>query len=189
MITKQGDLIKLTDLDGDFIIDIIYATENNFTGQKIYESGECWLNKNTAKLLVQAKNIFKEDGYRVKIWDAYRPISAQRKFWEIMPNDNFVARPPDISHIRKFRPTHMNGMCVDITLTDFNGNEIEMPSAFDDMTERASLYNHVCSEMARTNGIYLKKIMENVGFMGYEKEWWHFYDITTEPVPFLDFQI
>ncbi len=45
--------------------------------------------------------------------------------WEIMPNDDFIARPPDMTKIKKFRPTHMNGMCVDVTLTDKEGNEIE----------------------------------------------------------------
>ncbi|MFR5149694.1 MAG: M15 family metallopeptidase [Ruminococcus sp.] len=69
----------------------------------------------------------------MKIWDAYRPIRAQKRFWEIMPNDDFIARPPDMTKIKKFRPTHMNGMCVDVTLTDKEGNEIEMPSPFDTM--------------------------------------------------------
>ncbi len=189
MKEKQGDLVRLLDFDEDFIIDIRYATKNNFTGQKIYESGECWMNINTAKRLIKAKDIFKKDGYRVKVWDAYRPISAQRKFWEIMPDDNFVARPPDMSKIKEFRPTHMNGMCVDITLTDEYGVDLDMPSEFDDMSEKASIYNLVCSENSRKNAEYLKRIMETVGFKGYEKEWWHFYDVTTEPVPFLDFQI
>ena len=72
----------------------------------------------------KAKEIFEKDGYRVKIWDAYRPIRAQKRFWEIMPNDDFIARPPDMTKIKKFRPTHMNGMCVDVTLTDKEAKEI-----------------------------------------------------------------
>ena len=63
----------------------------------------------------------------MKILDAYRPIRAQKRFWEIMPNDDFIARPPDMTKIKKFRPTHMNGMCVDVTLTDKEGNEILVP--------------------------------------------------------------
>ena len=188
-MNKQGDLVKLVNLDSEFIIDMRYATENNFTGQKVYESGECWINEHTAKILIEAKNIFKNDGFRVKIWDAYRPISAQERFWEIMPNDDFVARPPDMSKIKVFRPTHMNGMCVDITLTDMNENEIEMPSEFDDMTERASICNPFSSEKSKENAKYMRKVMERVGFKGYDKEWWHFYDLTTKPVPFLNFQI
>lgn len=188
-MNEQGNLIKLKDLDEDFIIDLKYATANNFTGQKIYQSDECYMDKHTAKILIKARDIFKKDGYRVKIWDAYRPISAQAKFWEIMPDDNFVARPPDMTKIKTFRPTHLNGLCVDITLTDMDGNDIEMPSQFDDFSEKASLNCAEITETARKNGQYMKDVMESVGFMGYECEWWHFYDVSTEPTPFMNFQI
>ena len=80
-IYSQGDLIKLLDLDQDFIIDLKYATTDNFTGEKIYNSAECYVNQHTAEILIKARDIFKKDGYRLKIWDAYRPISAQAKFW------------------------------------------------------------------------------------------------------------
>ena len=72
-INEQGNLIKLLDLDDDFIIDLKYATEDNFTGKKIYQSDQCYMDRHTAEILIEAKNLFKEDGYRVKIWDAYRP--------------------------------------------------------------------------------------------------------------------
>lgn len=189
MYNEKGNLVKLVEIDNDFIIYLRYAMTDNFTGQKIYNSGECWIDKNTAEILIKAKNIFKAAGYRVKIWDAYRPISAQAKFWEIMPNSDFVARPPDMNKIKKFRPTHMNGLCVDITLTDLDGNDIVMPSEFDDMTERASLECTKTSEKGRKNATYMKEVMERVGFLAYEKEWWHFYDVSTEPTPFTDFQI
>lgn len=106
-----------------------------------------------------------------------------------MPDNNFVARPPDMSKIKEFRPTHMNGLCVDITLTDLDGNDIVMPSEFDDMTERASLECTTTSEEGRKNATYMKEVMESVGFLAYKNEWWHFYDISTEPTPFMDFQI
>ena len=189
MNNEQGNLVKLTDLDSDFIIDLRYATTNNFTGQKIYDSGECWMDRHTAEILIKAKDIFKKDGYRVKIWDAYRPISAQVKFWEIMPNDDFVARPPDMSKITKFRPTHMNGQCVDVTLTDTEGNDIEMPTEFDEMSEKASLGYKGHSKRAKKNGQYLKDVMESVGFLAYESEWWHLYYVTKGPTAFLDFKI
>lgn len=188
-MSEQGNLIKLLDVDQDFIIDLRYATEDNFTGQKVYNSSECYIDRHTAEILIKARDLFKRDGYRVKIWDAYRPISAQARFWEIMPNDDFVARPPDMSKITTFRPTHMNGQCVDITLTDMEGNDIEMPTYFDDLTEKASLAYEGHNETARKNGEYMKKVMESVGFQAYSGEWWHFYDVSTEPTPFLDFQI
>ena len=106
-----------------------------------------------------------------------------------MPNDDFIARPPDMTKIKKFRPTHMNGMCVDVTLTDKEGNEIEMPSPFDIMDERAALNYSGHSENGRRNGEYLKQVMESVGFQAYECEWWHFYDVSTDPAPFSDYEI
>ena len=94
-----------------------------------------------------------------------------------------------MTKIKKFRPTHMNGMCVDVTLTDKEGNEIEMPSPFDTMDERAALNFAGHSKIGRRNGEYLKKVMESVGFLAYECEWWHFYDVSAEPVPFSDYEI
>lgn len=185
----RGNLVRLLDIDQDFIIDLKYASDDNFTGQKIYRTGECYMDRHTAKILRKARDLFRKDGYRVKIWDAYRPISAQARFWEILPDENFVARVPDMTKIRTFRPTHLNGLCVDITLTDQDGREIEMPSEFDDFTSRACLDSAGGSETGKKNARYMKRVMEQVGFMAYEKEWWHFYDVTTEPTPFLDFQI
>ena len=189
MYEDKGNLIRLLDLDDDFIIDLRYATAENFTGQQIYSSGECWVDRHTAEILIKARDIFKKDGYRVKIWDAYRPISAQKKFWEVMPDDNFVARPPDMSRLKTFRPTHMNGLCVDVTLTDMDGRDILMPCEFDDMTEKASLACTETPEEGRKNAAYMKEVMESVGFRAYSGEWWHFYDVSTEPTPFMDFPI
>lgn len=189
MENEKGNLVKLKDIDDDFIIDMPYATKHNFTGEKIYNSDECWLDKHTAEILIKAKNKFREDGYRVKVMDAYRPLSAQRKFWEIMPDENFVAVPPDMTKITEFLPKHMNGLCVDVSLTDMDGNELKMPCEYDTMGPEASLTYEGHDEEARANGIYLKNVMESVGFEGYDMEWWHFYDVTTEPTRYLDFQI
>lgn len=189
MNNNQGNLVRLVDYDNDFIIDLRYATPSNFTGQKIYDSSECWIDRHTCGILISAKDKFKRDGYRVKVWDAYRPISAQKKFWEVMPNDDFVARPPDMSKIKKFRPTHMNGLCVDVTLTNMDGVDIEMPSEFDDMTGLSAMDCPTTSAIARKNATYLRDVMESTGFKGYNNEWWHFYDVSTEPTPFLDFKI
>ena len=106
-----------------------------------------------------------------------------------MPDDDFVARPPDMSKLKTFRPTHMNGMCVDVTLTDMEGRDLEMPCPFDEMTQRASLACKSISKEGRRNATYLKEVMESVGFLSYKNEWWHFYDISTEPTPFMNFQI
>lgn len=187
--TEQGDLIRLLDIDSDFIIDLKYSTKDNFTKTKIYSSNECYINKNTACLLIMARDIFKSAGFKVKIWDAYRPISAQKKFWEIIQDDRFVAQPPNMENIVAFRPTHLNGLCVDITLVNMDGTPVPMPSDFDDFSGRAGLSCKTIPENQRQNAEYMRDVMESVGFQGYEAEWWHFYDVTTTPVPFMDFPI
>lgn len=183
---EDKDLVRLLDLDSDFIIELKYATPDNFTGQKIYNSSECYMNKNTANMLIQAKNIFKKDGYKVKVWDAYRPISAQKTLYDAYPIYEFVAPPPDLSKPIIFTPSHMNGLSVDITLLDEDGNEIEMPTKFDDFSEMANLKSDKIPLIPRKNTEYLKKIMESVGFEAYESEWWHFNDIKTKPTPYSD---
>lgn len=188
-IEKKGNLVRLLDVDKDFIVNLKYATEDNFTGKQVYQSNECWIDEHTAEILIKAKDKFKADGYSVMIWDAYRPIRAQRRFWEIMPNDDFVARPPDVSKMTTFRHTHMNGQCVDVTLVDSEGKPVEMPCPFDTMDERASLYYDGHTPEGRKNGEYLRSVMESVGFEGYDNEWWHFYDVSTDPVPYTDYEI
>ena len=79
MTEDRGNLVRLFDIDDDFILDLRYATKDNFTGEQIYSSNECYMDRHTAEILIKAKDIFKKDGYRVKIWDAYRPTKRPEK--------------------------------------------------------------------------------------------------------------
>lgn len=185
-MSEDFRIVRLLDLDDEFIIDLKYATDDNFTGQIIYSSRECYIYEKTAKLLIEAKNIFKGDGYRVKVWDAYRPISAQSKLYEVYPIDEFVAPPPDLSKPIDYTPSHMNGMSVDITLVDRYGNEIFMPTEFDAFVPEAGLGSDNIPDIPRENAAYLCRVMESVGFEAYEYEWWHFSDNHNEPMPYSD---
>ncbi|MDO4799316.1 MAG: M15 family metallopeptidase [Bacillota bacterium] len=182
-------LVRLLDRDPDFIIDLRYATANNFTGKVIYESGECYIHPGTADMLIQARNRFRELGYRVKVWDAYRPLKAQRTLWDVVPDDRFVARPPDMSRIREFRASHLNGMCVDITLTDLEGNELVMPTEFDEFGPLAGLERNDHDTEGYRNAKLMCDVMESVGFESYDNEWWHFFDRRSTPTPYLDIDI
>ena len=183
---QYGNLVRLLDMDSDFIIDLIYSSSDNFTGSIVYEFKECYIDINTAKRLIEAKNAAAKDGYRMKIWDAYRPVSAQHRFWDLLPDNNYVAYPPDMEHMTEFKNSHMNGQCVDLTLTDMDGNDIPMPSKFDEFSEKSRLdYKGTVGE-ERKNGEYLKKIMIDAGFSPYEGEWWHFYDRNVLPVRYSD---
>ncbi len=97
-----------------------------------------------------------------------------------------MAKPPEKPITSGFRPRHNNGMAVDVTLVDKDGNELEMPSDFDDFTEKGKLnYEHMTKE-ARKNVDYLHEVMNRVGFRSYVNEWWHFVDNIEEPTPYLD---
>lgn len=155
-----------------------------FTGQR--SAG--W-TAHTAQILIQAKKYFQGGRISRKDLGCLQTDSCAARFWEILPDDNFVARPPEVAKIKTFRPSHMNGMCVDVTLTNMDGTDIEMPSPFDTMNERAALSCKRNSAVGRKNASYLKEVMESVGFQAYKGEWWHFYDVTGEPVPFSDYDI
>lgn len=183
---QYGNLVRLLDMDPDFIIDLKYARADNFTGSRVYASDECYMDVHTAKQLIAARDLAKADGFRMKVWDAYRPVSAQQRFWDLFPDNDFVAYPPDMATLKEFRNSHMNGQCVDVTLTDMDGRELPMPSDFDDFSCKARLDYEDTPEQARKNGEYLRKIMEAAGFTPYAGEWWHFYDHNVEPVPYSD---
>ena len=112
------------------VVDLRYATSDNFTGQVIYDFKQAIARNGTAEKLAKANSILKEKGYRIKVWDAYRPTYAQQKLWDVYPDPNFVAKPnPNRSHEL--------GVSLDVTLCDLEGNELNMQSGFDDFSERA----------------------------------------------------
>ena len=184
------NLINLLDMDDEFIIDLKYATADNFTHEIIYQTDKCYIDRNTALKLINAKNLAKKErNLRIKVWDAFRPISAQQRFWDILPDNNFVAYPPDMDTLKEFKNSHMNGQCVDVTLVNRDGSEIPMPSGFDDFSEKARLDYSGTTGTPRENGEYLRDIMVKSGFTPYEGEWWHFYDHETKPVRYSDLSI
>ena len=183
---QQGNLVRLLDMDPEFIIDLKYSTADNFTGSVVYNFTDCYIDIHTAQQLIAAKEMAKKDGYRIKVWDAYRPVHAQQRFWDLFPDNDFVAYPPDMATITEFKNSHLNGQCVDITLTDMDGNDIPMPSEFDDFTKKARLDCPETTGEARKNGEYLRDIMVKAGFDPYDGEWWHCYDRNVEPVRYAD---
>jgi D-alanyl-D-alanine dipeptidase len=179
-------LVLLLDLDDSFIIDLKYATKDNFVKKAVYPVPICAIRKETGEKLVHANRIFKEKGYTIKVWDAYRPLHVQRLFYEAYPDPAFVAKPLEEPVISGFKPSHNNGMSVDITLVDRYGKEIIMPTEFDNFTDKAAANFQEMSKEARRNVNLLIDVMESVGFRNYEKEWWHFDDIIETPTPYLD---
>lgn len=154
----------------DIYVELKYAQEDNFTGKVIYSFQDTYLRYGTVKKLAAVCRELAEQGLYIKIWDGFRPVSAQFKLWEVFPDSNYVANPN-----KGFSP-HSRGNTVDITLVDADGRELEMPSAFDDFSELADRDYSDCSETAAGNARLLEQVMQKHGFNGYFMEWWHFVD-------------
>lgn len=155
----------------DIYVELMYATDNNFTGVRIYDFTDAYLRYGTVKKLANVQKELKEQGYSLKIWDAYRPFEAQQKLWEVYPDPNYVANPAN--GMRR----HNLGGTVDITMVAADGSIIPMPSEFDDFSLKADRnYSDIDNEEAVNNVMILQTAMENNGFTGYQGEWWDYSD-------------
>ena len=157
----------------DIYVELMYATDNNFTGVRIYDFTDAYLRYGTVKKLANVQKELKEQGYSLKIWDAYRPFEAQQKLWEVYPDPNYVANPAN--GMKK----HNLGGTVDITMVAADGSVISMPTEFDDFSLKADRdYSDIEDEEAVKNVMILQNAMENNGFTGYQGEWWDYSDTT-----------
>lgn len=156
--------------------ELFYATANNFTGQVIYDFEDAYLRYGTVKKLIAVSEDLAELGLYLKIWDGFRPVSAQFKLWEVCPDSTYVANP-NVGY-----SSHSRGNTVDVTLVDANGQELEMPTGFDDFSSKADRDYSDCSEVSANNAKLLEILMEKHGFTGYFGEWWHYSDTVRYPV-------
>ncbi|MBS7254813.1 M15 family metallopeptidase [Flavobacterium branchiicola] len=159
--------VNLKDYSSDFIYDMKYATEDNFLKAKVYDCAECFLRLKTVQALIAANNDFKKKGFKIKLYDCYRPLSIQKKMWEIVSNPEYVADP-------KKGSIHNRGGAVDISLVDRNGKEVDMGTAFDFFGSKASHNYTNLSKEVKSNRKFLKKIMIENGFNSFDSEWWHY---------------
>jgi D-alanyl-D-alanine dipeptidase len=179
---KPDDLIDLLAVDSTIILDIRYATTNNFTKQKVYSAARCKLRREAAESLKSVQHELHKLGLGLKMYDGYRPLSVQKKFWEIMPDDRFVANPAKGSR-------HNRGAAVDLTLVDSLGNELEMPTPYDDFTEKAARNYMNIPPRVIANRALLEHAMTKHGYLPMPSEWWHFdfkgwqrFEIMDEPL-------
>ena len=167
---QKEDFVCVKDYLPGVLTDLKYATADNFTGQPIYDFEDVFLRYGTVMKLKAVSNELEKQGLFLKIWDGFRPVSAQFKLWEICPDPNYVANP------NKGYSNHSRGFAVDLTLVDAEGREVEMPTGFDDFSAKADRDYSDCSETEKHNARLLEQVMERHGFQGYHGEWWHFND-------------
>ncbi len=180
LISQQpGNLVDITKLDSTIAVELKYATKDNFLGDTLYSANICLLRRAVAERLVKVHQSLRQKGLGLKIWDGYRPLSVQKKMWKKLPDPKFVADPQRGSN-------HNRGAAVDVTLVDLEGNELEMPTDFDDFSEKArSAYPNV-SEQAKQNRTILQDAMKAQGFLTISSEWWHFNDRDCKKYSILD---
>ena len=149
------------------VLEIRYATEQNITEKKIYADKRAWLREETIRKLAQVARELEEKGYRLVLWDGWRPASAQKALWAAKPDGRFLTPPNRVSR-------HTRGTSVDVSLADQNGKIVEMPSDHDEFTDRADEdFSDVPKEVAQRARL-LRKAMFRAGFSGVPDEWWHY---------------
>ncbi|BCU75909.1 hypothetical protein llg_06240 [Luteolibacter sp. LG18] len=150
------------------MLDVRYATTDNFTRTKLYPLPKVFLHPDTARALEEVQSDLASRGLGLKIFDGYRPLSVQWKMWNLIHDERYVSNPA------VNRGRHTRGTAVDVTLVDRRGRELPMGTAFDDFTDRAHPDYAALPEAVKGNRRLLAEVMTRHGFEAYAYEWWHF---------------
>ncbi|MDQ3821262.1 MAG: M15 family metallopeptidase [Acidobacteriota bacterium] len=167
---RKPELVELITLDPTIHLDIRYATKINFLGRPVYKEARAFLQRPAAEALVRVSASLKRQGYGLVVFDGYRPWAVTKIFWDATPADKkeFVADPSKGSR-------HNRGCAVDLSMYDLKtGQEVRMPSEFDEMTERSHINYQCATPEAKRLREILRAAMEAEGFQVYEPEWWHY---------------
>lgn len=159
--------IELISLDSTIIINLKYATTDNFVKEQLYDCGRCFLRHEAANQLAKVQKILANKGYGLKMLDCYRPLPVQQRLWDKFKNASYIT-PPDKGSM------HNRGLAVDLTLVDNSGQELDMGTAFDFFGKEA---HHTFTNLPDTvlaNRKLLKSTMEMAGFRSIRTEWWHY---------------
>ena len=161
-------MVPLDSFLSSFYVDFKYATPTNFTGKILYDNPAPYLRLPAAKALQKAVMLLKDKGLTLKIFDAYRPYAVTKAMWQIVPDARYAANPANGSG-------HNRGAAVDVTLAYLaTGKELEMPTGFDDFSEKAHHDYSALSARVLQNRALLKSVMEQAGFVALRTEWWHY---------------
>ena len=161
-------LVKLDTLNDGFTYDIRYASTNNFLEEAFYDCAACYLRPEVTNALKEANHYFCEKGYRIVLFDCYRPVSAQKKMWAVYPNPQYVANPYTSGSV------HNRGAAVDISLEKLDGTPVDMGTDHDYFGKEAHIDNTSLPQKVLENRKLLQEGMIRFGFETIRTEWWHF---------------
>lgn len=205
VVNAQGEdeLINPRDLIPDIVIDMRYASadhefrslpEGDILLPKMYTANECLVVYSAIAPLKMAQDSLRNirehngtsypEGIGIKLWDGYRPRAVQYLFWDIYPNGAYIANPASGSK-------HNRGGAIDLTLIDYaTGEELLMPTDFDDFSNRAShSYNSLSADARANRQLLVDVLVDYAGFNLYSAEWWHYEVPGANGYPLLDFQL
>lgn len=208
--TYVSDMVDVRYICPDIKIWLTWASQDNVLNKKFYPAGACLLQRETAEKLKAANDLFMKDGYRIRLYDGYRPYSVSVELYKLVRDGRFVQNP------KSGPSTHNRGAAVDITLERIDtGEQIAMYSQMHTFnissmrdlpdirkyTEGTPEYNAILEEYpdilrygrrsgeARRNVSYLTKIMKKCGFTTINSEWWHFNDSNKNKFMVLDYDL
>lgn len=176
-----AELVDVASVIPDAVIEMRYATKDNFTGQVLYPKAVCKLRRAVATRLARVAKTLRAQNRRLLVWDCYRPTSVQEVLWKLVPDERYVANPSKGSR-------HSRGAAIDLGLVDKDGGAVVLPTKHDDFSEAA----HRKHALAGKTGVEAKRLataMRKAGFTSMETEWWHFdapdaakYPLSDEPL-------
>ncbi len=167
---KASDLVELQRLDSTIQLDIRYATSSNFMQRPLYPEARAFLQRPAAEALTRVNQELKPLGYKLLVFDGYRPWRITKQMWDSTPraNKKFVANP-------KTGSRHNRGCAVDLSLCELNsGKEVAMPGEYDEMSPRSYVAYSGGTPEQRAARDLLRSKMEKHGFKVLAAEWWHF---------------
>ena len=159
--------VELSSLDSTILLDLKYATTDNFVEEQLYDCGRCFLRREAASQLVKVHQLLQEKGLGLKMFDCFRPLPVQQQLWDKFQNASYVTPPSKGS-------MHNRGLAVDLTIVDSDGKELDMGTEFDYFGKKA---HHTFTEHSETilaNRDLLKSSMKAFGFNPIRTEWWHY---------------
>lgn len=166
---RAAGFVDVRSVVPDAIVDLRYATANNFVGVQLYPAdARCLVHESLAPGLATAAAALRAQGFTLVFWDCYRPHEVQVRMFAAVPDPAWVAKPGPYSR------SHETGRSVDVTLAQ-GGRLVDMGTGFDDFSPRATAYaTEGVSALAQANRARLRTAMAAGGLTVYSGEWWHF---------------
>ncbi len=168
-LTRLSDtsLVNIKQLASGIVLDLKYATVDNFLKTAVYPCAKCYVRGAVAKALLKVNEELARVGYTLQFYDCYRPHDVQKKMWKIVSDPGYVADP-------KGGSVHNKGAAVDVTLVRLNGAAVDMGTPFDYFGKKAHHSYRKLSKDVLNHRKILRKVMEKYGFGTIRKEWWHY---------------